>query len=162
MLAASEPDEPARTWQTLRQALDDGFHSIDRRLKRIRTLGAGTFQPGGGQPTPGAAFYWPLLTGSKLDKQRIDSKIAEVQAMLNGSSETTPSASEGTPAKHRRKRSAAVRKRMAGAQKVRWAKIKGEPASVSPEPPKGKAPDQRGGHEEHRRRHKEALAFAEG
>src|ERR1035438_74115 len=33
MLAASDPDEPDSIWQTLRQALDDGFQSIDRRLK---------------------------------------------------------------------------------------------------------------------------------
>jgi hypothetical protein len=38
MLAASDPDEPASTWQTLRQALDDGFHSIDRRLKEYGPL----------------------------------------------------------------------------------------------------------------------------
>ncbi len=37
-LAASDPDEPASTWQTLRQALDDGFHGIDRRLKEYGPL----------------------------------------------------------------------------------------------------------------------------
>jgi Plasmid pRiA4b ORF-3-like protein len=38
MLAASNPDEPANKWQTLRQALDDGFHSIDRKLKEYGPL----------------------------------------------------------------------------------------------------------------------------
>jgi hypothetical protein len=79
-----------------------------------------------------------VLAGFQLDKQRIDAKIAEVQALLNGSSESAPapSFSGGTPKK--RKRSAAVRKRMAEAQKARWAKIKGESEPGAPEAPKAK------------------------
>ena len=38
MLAASDPDEPTSTWQTLREVLSDGFHSIDRRLKEYGPL----------------------------------------------------------------------------------------------------------------------------
>jgi hypothetical protein len=33
MLAASDPEAPASNWQTLREALHDGFESIDRRLQ---------------------------------------------------------------------------------------------------------------------------------
>lgn len=38
MLSAADPEEPASTWQTLRQALDDGFESIDRRLQEYGPL----------------------------------------------------------------------------------------------------------------------------
>jgi hypothetical protein len=38
MLSAANPAEPASTWQTLRQALDDGFQSIDRRLQEYGPL----------------------------------------------------------------------------------------------------------------------------
>ena len=38
MLAASDPGEPDSTWQTLRQALDEGFDSIDRRLQEYGPL----------------------------------------------------------------------------------------------------------------------------
>jgi hypothetical protein len=38
MLAASDPDEPTSTWQTLREVLNDGFHSIDRRLQEYGPL----------------------------------------------------------------------------------------------------------------------------
>ena len=38
MLSAADPEEPASTWQTLRQALDDGFQSIDRRLHQYGPL----------------------------------------------------------------------------------------------------------------------------
>ena len=86
-------------------------------------------------------FLMAALDGFQLQKQRIDSQIAEVQAMLDGSpAPASPalSVSAEGPDKRRHKRSAAVRKRMAEAQRARWAKIKGESASVSPEPPKAK------------------------
>jgi hypothetical protein len=35
MLSAANPEEPASTWQTLRQAPDEGFQSIDRRLQVV-------------------------------------------------------------------------------------------------------------------------------
>lgn len=38
MLAASDPDGPTSTWQTLREVLNDGFHSIDRRLQEYGPL----------------------------------------------------------------------------------------------------------------------------
>ncbi len=38
MLSAADPDEPASTWQTLRQALNDGFQSMDRRLQEYGPL----------------------------------------------------------------------------------------------------------------------------
>lgn len=83
------------------------------------------------------------LAGFQLDKQRIDSQIAEVQAMLDGggSPVTGPSAAEETPEKGRRKKfSAASRRRMAEAQKARWAKIKSESEPPSPAAPEASAP----------------------
>jgi hypothetical protein len=37
-LAAADPDQPAGTWQTPRQALEDGFRSMDRRRKEYGPL----------------------------------------------------------------------------------------------------------------------------
>jgi hypothetical protein len=95
-------------------------------------------------PTPALTrdILLASLAGFQLDKQRIDAKIAEVQAMLDGGSPgKTPPLSEEKPKKGRRRRSAAVRKRMADGQKARWAKIKAEsePSSTpTPEAPKAK------------------------
>ena len=89
-------------------------------------------------PTFKREILQAALAGFQQDKQRIDAQIAEVQAMLGGSSsqETDRSVSDGAP-KKRGKRSAAARRHMAEAQKARWAKIKGEveppsPATVEP------------------------------
>jgi hypothetical protein len=69
------------------------------------------------------------IDGFEAQKHRIDAQIAELRAMLTGSSETVAGQ---TPAKRkRRKLSAAAIKRMSAAQKLRWAKIKGE-ASAAP------------------------------
>ena len=38
MLAKACPDQPARTWDLLRTALDEGFQSIDRRLHELGPL----------------------------------------------------------------------------------------------------------------------------
>jgi hypothetical protein len=93
-------------------------------------------------PTPALTrdILLAALAGFQLDKQRIDAKIDEVQAMLNGGSpKNAPIGSEEAPTKGTRKRSAAVRKRMAEAQKARWAKIKGESEPSSDAgPPKRK------------------------
>jgi hypothetical protein len=40
MLADACPDQPSQTWNLLRTVVDDGFQSIDRRLKDL-----GPFQP---------------------------------------------------------------------------------------------------------------------
>jgi hypothetical protein len=66
------------------------------------------------------------IGGFEAQKQRIDTQIAELRAMLNG----VPMASdEEAPAKPtRRKFSAAARKRMREAQQLRWARIRGESA----------------------------------
>ena len=75
------------------------------------------------------------IDGFEAQKQRIDTEIAELRAMLTASPENSngQASVKGT----RRKRSAAVRKRMREAQKLRWAKIKGESAAPA-EMPTGK------------------------
>lgn len=69
------------------------------------------------------------ISGFEAQKSQIDTQIAELRAMLTGSTVITESESPTSPRK-RSKLSAASRKRMAEAQKQRWAKIKGEPATV--------------------------------
>ena len=38
MLTSTNPDQPVRTWDLLRETLDEGWRSIDRRLERYGTL----------------------------------------------------------------------------------------------------------------------------
>ena len=72
------------------------------------------------------------LAAFKVERQKIDANIAEVEAMLGG--KTKEATGEPPSKRGRGKRSAAVRARMAQAQKDRWAKLKGEsvPAPAAP------------------------------
>src|ERR1039458_5884830 len=79
------------------------------------------------------------IDGYEAHKVCIDSKIAELKALLPGGSIETATTPEA-PSK-KRKISAAARRRMALGQKARWAKIRGEsetPAPATPEPAKPK------------------------
>jgi len=79
------------------------------------------------------------IVGFEHHKTQIDNQIAELRAMLTGSTETA--ATPEAPTGKRKKFSAAARRRMALAQKERWAKIKGEatpPAPATVEMPKRK------------------------
>ena len=80
------------------------------------------------------------LAGFKLEQERLEEKIAQVQALLDGGTVGKPASVANEPAGKRKKRSPAVRRRMAEAQKARWAKLKGEsnPIVEAPEPPKAK------------------------
>jgi len=73
------------------------------------------------------------ILGFESQKSQIDSQIAELRAMLTGSTETAAATPEGTPGK-RKKFSAAARKRMKEAQRLRWAKIRGEAGPTAPAP----------------------------
>jgi hypothetical protein len=80
------------------------------------------------------------IEGFEFQKRRIDGQIAELRAMLPGSSAETAAAPEA-PIRKRKKLSAAARKRMKEAQQRRWAKIRREPeppATPEPEKPKRK------------------------
>lgn len=63
------------------------------------------------------------LEGLKLQRQRIDEHIAEVQALLGKGrpGRPTKAAAAAKPAKKKRTFSAAARKRMAEGAKSRWA-----------------------------------------
>jgi len=80
------------------------------------------------------------IVGFEQQKIQIDSQIAELRQMLNGSSAGTAATPEPATKPKRRKRSLAVRRRMALAQKERWAKIKGESEPPAPAPAKAPKP----------------------
>ena len=80
------------------------------------------------------------LAGLRLQEQKIQEQIAEVEGMLGGGSLVSTGASD-TPTGKRRKFSASSRRKMAAAQKARWAKLKGEaptPEATESEPAKAK------------------------
>src|ERR1035438_5057632 len=70
------------------------------------------------------------IAGFEGRKQRIDVQIAELRAMLTGTSASH--SAEPKAGKTRRKFSAATVKRMREAQQRRWAKARGESAPESP------------------------------
>jgi len=75
------------------------------------------------------------ILGFEEQKRRIDSRITEFRALLDGSAKPTAATPEA-PAVKRRKFSAAARRRMKEAQQLRWARIRGEsePSSQVAEP----------------------------
>jgi hypothetical protein len=80
------------------------------------------------------------ILGFESQKTRIDDQIAELRAMLSGSS-AEPAAAPEAPRVKRRRFSAAARRHMKEAQQLRWAKLKGESepsAPATPEAPKAK------------------------
>jgi hypothetical protein len=77
------------------------------------------------------------ILGYQEQQRHIDTKVAELRAMLSGGSAETATIPEGAPQK-RKKRSAAVRRKMAEAQRLRWAKIRGESEPVTKRAPKAK------------------------
>ena len=60
------------------------------------------------------------LVGYQAEKQKIDGKISEIQALLDGRKSAAPPAAAKKGGK-KRVLSAAARKRIAKAQKKRWA-----------------------------------------
>ncbi|MSV27950.1 MAG: hypothetical protein EXQ52_04285 [Bryobacterales bacterium] len=66
------------------------------------------------------------LIGYEREKEKIDSKIAEIRAMLGGTKAAARSDQKGSAAPARKKRvlSEAARKRISTAQKKRWAEHK--------------------------------------
>lgn len=70
------------------------------------------------------------LVGYQLEKQKIETKIAEIQALLKG--KKAPAPAEGAaPVEHaKRVLSPAARKRIAAAQKKRWAEHRKKKAAA--------------------------------
>jgi hypothetical protein len=77
------------------------------------------------------------IDGFEAQKQKIDSQIAELRAMLNGGP-ATPAATPATTKKGGRQFSPAALQRMREAQQRRWAKVKRETAPVAVPKPKRK------------------------
>ena len=76
-------------------------------------------------------LVYAAIDGFNAQKLRIDAQIAELRAILTGSSNGTAATLEAAPRK-RSKMSASARRRIAMAQKARWAKVRGETGSASP------------------------------
>jgi hypothetical protein len=82
------------------------------------------------------------IDGYEFQKTRIDTKIAELRAMLPGGP-TEPAAPPEPPKRKRRKISAAGRKAIAEAQRKRWAASKKAAESSAPAKPKPPKPKRR-------------------
>lgn len=72
------------------------------------------------------------LVGYQLEKQKIEAKIAELQAALKGK-KVSVQASGDAPAAPKRILSPAARKRIAAAQKRRWAEHRKKKAALAKE-----------------------------
>jgi hypothetical protein len=75
-------------------------------------------------------LVYAAIDGFTAQKLRIDSQIAELRNMLNGSAQSN-GAPEATPRKHR-KFSAVSRRKIAMAQRARWAKLRSEFVASAP------------------------------
>jgi peptidoglycan hydrolase CwlO-like protein len=85
---------------------------------------------------PDPELLTAAILGYQEQQRQIDSKIAELKAVVSGRPAETATTTPEAPA---RKRSAATRRCMALAQKKRWAAIKGtSPAPVMKKAPKAK------------------------
>lgn len=76
------------------------------------------------------------IDGFEVQKQRIESQIAELRQLLSGG--PTVATEEPAAPRGRRTMSAAARKRIAEAQRKRWAEARGESAAAAPAAPKAK------------------------
>ncbi len=74
-------------------------------------------------PTLTREIIEAAITGFEGQKQRIDTQIAELKALLVGTRLADSAAEKGQP---KRRFSATARKRMREAQQRRWAKARGE------------------------------------
>ena len=88
-------------------------------------------------PTLTNEIITAAIDGYELQKERIDSKIAELRSLLPDASAATAAAPEPAKGK-RRKMSAAARKRIGEAQRKRWAASKGKSQPVTPGPVKSR------------------------
>ncbi len=123
----------------------ESVHSGNRPVLRVlaRTFlcqDVSTFEKGTNHmPTPKLTteIVAAAIDGYEFQKTRIDTKIAELRAMLSGG--PAPPVTLEPKRRKRRKMSGAGRARIAEAQRKRWAKIRGESERLAtPEPPKPK------------------------
>ncbi len=64
------------------------------------------------------------LLGFQIEKQRIETRIHDLQSQLRGKRASLPSAAGETKPRVRRELSASARRRIANAQKRRWAEYR--------------------------------------
>jgi hypothetical protein len=75
-----------------------------------------------GRSTEDVSTLQMALVGFQIEKQRIESKMQEIQSLLKGKRAAAPSADAGeTKPRVKRELSESARKRIANAQKRRWA-----------------------------------------
>ena len=74
-----------------------------------------------GKTTQDLSTLQMALIGYRIEKQRIEDKIAEIQTELKGKTASSPASATPKPAGAKRVLSAAARKRISKAQKKRWA-----------------------------------------
>lgn len=74
-----------------------------------------------GKSTEDLSTLQMALVGYQIEKQRIEDKVLEIQAMLKGKAVSSAASAAPKPAGGKRVLSAAARKRISVAQKKRWA-----------------------------------------
>ncbi|MCX6631439.1 MAG: hypothetical protein NTW28_27820 [Candidatus Solibacter sp.] len=74
-----------------------------------------------GKSTEDLSTLQMALVGYQIEKQRIEDKIREIQAMLKGKTASSPASTEPKATGGKRVLSAAARRRISAAQKKRWA-----------------------------------------
>lgn len=85
-------------------------------------LSIGEFMARGRRSSQDSATLEMALVGYQLEKQKIDDKIREIEALLKGKRVAAPSAVAAKKvARVKRVLSPAARKRIAAAQRKRWA-----------------------------------------
>jgi len=82
-----------------------------------------------GKTTEDLSTLQMALVGYEVEKQKIEEKIGEIQAMLKG--KTVSSRAATKPARVKRILSAAARKRISAAQKKRWAEARKRTAQAA-------------------------------
>ena len=86
-----------------------------------------------GKTTKDLSTLQMALVGYEFEKQRIEGKIGEIQAMLKGKAASSAGAATPKPAGKKRILSAAARKRISRAQKKRWAEARKRKAQAAKE-----------------------------
>jgi len=85
-----------------------------------------------GNSTEDLSTLQMALVGYQLEKQRIETRIQEIQAQLKGKAVASP-ATAAKPEGTKRVLSPAARKRIAAAQKKRWAEHRKRAAQAKAE-----------------------------
>ena len=86
-----------------------------------------------GKTTKDLSTLQMALVGFEIEKQRIEEKIGEIQAMLKGKPVSSRASAKPKPAGVKRILSAAARKRISLAQKKRWAEARKRKAQAAKE-----------------------------